>query len=135
MKKPSIYVALILALSVPLSAYGMCNKWTSTDTALAATVLVPLTIDWSQTRQIAKGFTNPRTGNRVIESNKLLGPLPSTQEVDRHFVAGVVLTGAVACLLPPEYRRPLLTGIGVVELGFILHNRKLGLSLSVTKGF
>jgi hypothetical protein len=130
-----LLATLVMTISLNTNALGMCNQWTPTDTALATTVLVPTAIDWSQTRQIAKGFTNPRTGNRVIESNSLLGAYPSTKDVDKHFMTGVLLTGAVACLLPPEYRRPLLIGAGVVELGFIINNRKLGLSLSVTKGF
>jgi len=74
------------------------NTWTKKDTAYQATFLILQTVDWLQTKEIAR---NPR----YYEQNPILGKYPSQNAVDFYFLSTAIAHSAVAYLLPKEYRR------------------------------
>jgi hypothetical protein len=96
------------------------DEWSRADSYREATYLVLHTMDWAQTREIAR---NPS----YYEQNMMLGKHPSVREVDRYFAAMALAHIGVAYLLPAEWRRPFQYVTIGVELGWVSHNFSIGL--------
>lgn len=111
---------LCLFLLVPFSSSA--SDWTREDTYREAAYLTLHTMDWAQTRNIAR---NP---DRWYERNSFLGPHPTTSKVDQYFVATAALQFAVAYYLPAEYRKAFQYVTIGIEGGAVVHNFRLGVS-------
>ena len=109
----------IFLLLVSSSAFA--DEWTSADTKREAVYLTLHTLDWAQTRNIAR---NP---NKWTESNVILGKHPSVPQVDRYFIATGALHLAVAYYLPAEYRKAFQYITIGMEGGMVAHNFSIGL--------
>ncbi len=116
-------ILLLLASIAPsVSATEEDSRvWDNTDKLLAATALIATTVDWAQTRYIAR---HPR---QYRELNPILGQHPSTGKVDRYFALSIVAGSAIAIALPSKYRKVWLGGITLVEVGFVIHNHHIGI--------
>jgi hypothetical protein len=90
------------------------------DAGLLAIQLLFTAADWRQTRYIS---AHPA---QYYDHNPLLGPHPSAEHVNRHFIVyeSVVLTSS---LLSPEYRTEILGISASVEVGFVAHNYSIGI--------
>lgn len=76
------------------------------DTTLLATSTATIACDWGYTRAAAQtGWQGTREGN------PMLGPTPSTGEVNVYFVGALALNAAVWALTPPKIRGALPLGI------------------------
>ena len=113
-------IIFCLFLLIPVATQA--SDWTSADTKREAVYLVLHTVDWSQTRNIAR---NP---DRFYEQNSILGSHPSTSQVDQYFVATAALQFAVAYYLPAEYRKAFqYISIGH-DAGYMAHNFSIGIN-------
>ena len=111
----------ILALLL-VSSSAFADEWTREDTYREATYLTLHTIDYAQTRNIAR---NP---DKWHEQNIILGKHPSVSQVDRYFIATGALQFAVAYYLPAEYRKAFqYISIGH-DAGYVVHNFSIGVS-------
>lgn len=119
-----------IGLLASQSANAFCDNWTKTDTALATTALVASVVDYSQTKQLAKGFKGP-SGYDLVEMNPLMPRNPTTGQVDRYFVAAALASVALTCTLSPEYRRYFLGSVATVQIGVVLHNKRNGLTVRI----
>jgi hypothetical protein len=108
------------------------SEWTPTheNTLVVAAVAATL-LDWGQTRGLARQGWVDR-GEQRHEKNPLLGPYPTVQKVDRHFVISLLVSGVVYCVLPPEYRRYYAASVLAVEAAAVGHN---GLNVGVRVRF
>lgn len=111
---------ILAVLLVSSSAFA--DEWTRTDTYREAAYLTLHTVDWAQTRNIAR---NPEQWR---EQNYFLGKHPSVSQVDQYFIATGALQFAVAYYLPAEYRKAFQYVSISVEGGAVAHNFRLGVS-------
>ena len=72
--------------------------WSREDSVRQSVVFSLMLVDWAQTREIAR---NPQ----FRELNPVLGPSPSSKEVDVYFVAAGAAHYLLARALPPEWRK------------------------------
>lgn len=112
---------IIALLLVSSSAFA--DEWTRTDTYREATYLMLHTMDWAQTRNIAR---NP---DRWREQNYFLGKHPSVSQVDQYFIATGTLQFAVAYYLPAEYRKAFQYVTIGIEGGAVAHNFSIGVGI------
>jgi len=111
-----------MALSLYLAAGPVrAADWSDTDSVLLGGALVALTLDWGQTRTIAK---NPELWH---ENNSMLGAHPSVGNVNKHFAVAMLGTIALSYVLPPSYRQLFLGGLILVETSFVIHNHGIGI--------
>jgi hypothetical protein len=106
-----------------LRAAEQFHDWDRTDYVLLGAALTTIAIDWGQTRYIAR---HPQTYHEI---NPILGKHPSVGKVDRYFAASMLGTVGIAMVLPTTYRKYWLGGVAVFELGFIIHNKNLGIKV------
>ena len=112
----------ILAFLLFVSTSAFADEWTSTDTKREAVYLTLHTLDWAQTRNIAR---NP---DKWYEQNAVLGKHPSVSQVDRYFITTGVLQFAIAYYLPAEYRKAFQYVTIGIEGGAVAHNFSIGIS-------
>jgi hypothetical protein len=113
-------LALALALTLASSSASEDRRrWTATDTALEASLVLVLTVDWMQTRT--------DVAPRCWELNPLLGRCPSPFAVDIYFAGLVVLHVAVAILLPHPWRTLWQVLLLLKETITITRNHVLGI--------
>ena len=105
-----------------ISAPCFADDWTSADTKREAVYLTLHSMDWMQTRYIAK---NPS----FHEQNDLVGRNPSIGKVNNYFVATALLHVGVAYLLPTEYRKAFQYITIGMEIGAVAHNYQIGIKL------
>ena len=110
----------ILALLL-VSTSAIADEWTTADTKREAAYLTLHTLDWAQTRNIAR---NP---NKWQEQNAILGKHPSISQVDRYFIATGALHFAVAYYLPAEYRKVFQYVTIGIEGRVVVHNFSIGI--------
>lgn len=116
-----LFVFLLMGLYIP---FAHAQGWTVQQQVLAAAAVVVHTVDWGQTRYIAK------SDGRFYETNPLLGRYPSTERVDAYFaITGFGLL-ALAHLLP-EYRTAILGVWLGVELAATGNNYRIGIKVSL----
>lgn len=116
-----------IRLSIACLVLSGCANggWNAADTYRQSGVVALMTVDWAQTRKIAK---NP---DRYSENNPILGSHPSTGEVDAYFLTCAVAHTAVAMALPPKYRewwQYVFIGVEAVAVG---HNMSIGLGVGL----
>lgn len=116
---------LITATCLLASArYAHSDPWSPTSKALAVSAATATALDWAQTRYIAQ---HPQT---YYETNPLLGRHPTVGDVNRYFVGSFILGGAIANYLNDRHRRWFLGAVTFIEIGFIGHNRSIGIGFS-----
>jgi hypothetical protein len=74
-------------------------EWTKTDTLFQVADIALWTIDWGQTRHIAKDPKN------YYETNGFLGEHPTVGEVDRYFLLAIPIKVGFSIILPQPMRR------------------------------
>lgn len=91
-----------LFLALMLFSNAVCAaEWTRADTYRESAYMTLHTIDWLQTRSVAKaGWPDGR-----CESNPVLGNKPSVQKLDAHFAITSIGHIWIAHLLPPDWRQ------------------------------
>ena len=103
--KKIILILILLFISSPVHAeYKFAKDWTNKDTAYQATFLAVTTVDWLQTRWMAKQNWH-WDGEYHSESNPILGDYPDSKKVDTLIPLGMVAHTLIAMALPPDYRR------------------------------
>jgi hypothetical protein len=107
---------LLLAVCSTVQA----EPWTETQQALATTYMVAHTIDWAQTRNIAR---NPL----FEERNPFLDRKPSNSQVNAHFILTPIVGYFILDALPSGYRTTALTVLNVIEVGVVGHNFSIGI--------
>ena len=114
-----------------ISTPAFADDWSKADAQREAAYLVLHTMDWAQTRQIAK---NPQcvAGQKepcLSEENGILGDHPSVAEVNRYFI----LTGAaqylIAKAVPEKYRAPFQYLTIGHDFGYVVHNYSIGIRI------
>ena len=113
----------ILLLCLFISSASYAGPWNAADTKREAVYLTLHTMDWAQTREIAR---NP---DKWHETNPYLGNHPSVARVNRYFVAMGITHIVIAHILPANYRRAFQYVTIGVEAGYVVHNFSMGLSL------
>lgn len=100
------------------------DEWTTSDTKRQAVYLTLHTIDWAQTRYIAK---NP---DKWRELNPLIGEHPSVGRVDGYFATGALLHTGIAYVLPEKWRKGFQYVTIGIEAGITARNYHLGIKTS-----
>lgn len=119
-----IFLPFIL-LFIFFSPSTYADQWSNADTKREAVYLVLHTMDWAQTRNIAR---NP---DKWHEQNSILGSHPSTSQVDQYFVATAAIQFAIAYYLPVEYRKAFqYLSIGH-DAGYVVHNFSIGIRVGI----
>lgn len=98
--------------------------WDTTDKVLAVSAMTVTTLDWMQSRYIAK---NPTL---YQENNTLLGEHPSVGRVNTYFMGSILAGTAAAYVVPSEYRKYLLGGIMLMEVDAVTRNKRIGIRLA-----
>ena len=114
----------ILALLLVSTSAQAADEWTTADTKREAVYLTLHTLDYAQTRNIAR---NPDNWH---EQNAILGKHPSVSQVDRYFIATGALQCAVAYYLPAEYRKAFQYVTIGIEGGAVVHNFSIGIGVN-----
>ena len=78
-----------------------------------------LVADWLQTREVV-------ASDYVYETNGLLGEQPSQAEVNRYFVASILLTNVIGELLPNNYGNYFYLTVAVVETSAVIEGYRVG---------
>lgn len=116
-----------LLLAFTLAAWvTAAQAYTPSETEAYLATAALLTVDWLQTRAIAR---NP---HRWREKNPLLPEHPTVAQVNRHFAVGALLLGA-AVYAWPEHRMSVLAAVVAVEVLVVGRNHYLG--IRITGGF
>jgi hypothetical protein len=92
---------------------------THVNRATLATSTAVIVCDWGQTRNMAMQNWD---GGNFTEMNPLLGPAPSTGNVDAYFAASAALNVAVWLLMPERYRSVVPAGVIVMQTKTIVGN-------------
>ncbi len=127
-----IIFALLLMIVIPVNA-EVSDKWKPSfnlkqtdwgkeDTSLQTAVVVFILADWAQTRYIA---SNPE----FIETNPILGPNPSIEEVDQYFAICALGNTAIAYFLPKKFRKWWQVLSLSTQINFVNHNYNLGVKM------
>ena len=114
---------ILALLLLPLPAFA--DEWSDADTKREAVYLSIHTIDWLQTRTIAK--ENWPDGR--FERNQILGKHPSVQTLDIHYAITSFGHYYIATLLPTEWRKAWQY-IAIGDAGSaIINNYSLGVRI------
>ena len=120
-----ILLAIFLSFALVVCAYAddTERKWTKTDTAFQLAYYTLHTVDWLQTRYIAK------RPEKYYESNPLIGTHPSIGRVNTYFAVTAVINTLVPYALPKPYRTYWQGGMIGIEAVCIGSNARLGVKL------
>jgi len=121
MKKLLSILIVVFFLSVAPAYCG--DEWTMEDTEFQVAVLAIKTIDWLQTKEIAR---NPD----YYEINPILGKHPSQNEVDLYFACSAIGHTVVAYYLPKKYRRIWQYVFIGISTGLVCHNYNAGIRIN-----
>lgn len=111
----------ILALSLFISTPAFA--WSDGDTKREAVYLTLHTMDWLQTREIAR---NPA---RWYETNSILGEQPSIGRVNNYFALTGLAHILVSKALNPKYRKVFQYVTIGIEGGVVVHNYSIGIEV------
>ena len=118
-------VAAIMAITGILLLFNPnAEPMTKEQKVMQGTYLGVHSIDWMQTRYIAK---HP---DEYHEINPLMGKHPSVGEVNRYMAASAILHTGITKSLPGEYRKYWLGGSFVVKLNLINMNVNAGIGVA-----
>jgi hypothetical protein len=116
----SRFTIIFLLLTSPAFA----GDWSAADRQREATFLTLHTVDWLQTRTIAKQ-------NYYYEQNAILGRHPSIGKVNVYFASTALAHYLIADRLSPEWRKGFqYISIGISG-GAVLNNISLGIRLDL----
>ena len=120
----ALLAGIIVALTLPLPVAAETNAraWTNEELGMGLAALAVTTMDWAQTRHIAR---NPDVW---AEMNPLLGKHPDIARVNRHFALGI-LAGAALAHYFPQYRMAGLKTLFVIEAFVAGRNAYLGVRM------
>lgn len=113
-------VLMAMAVLASSTATAQTDEWDATDKALAGIALALTVVDMGQTITIAKDCHN--SGTHYYETNSILGNCPSVGRVKGYFVSSILLSGAIADVLPSKYRKDFLASAAAVEFRMAYHN-------------
>ena len=126
LRKLNYFMAFVGALSF-LLAILLCgcttDKWSKRDIALEAAYIALHTVDYLQTRQIAK---HP---DKWHERNPVLGRHPSVGEVGTFFLGTAIVQLGVAHLLPEKYRVWWISGNLISQVAVVGNNFNVGIGV------
>lgn len=109
-----------IILFLLLISSAQADEWTREDSYREATYLTLHTMDWAQTRNIAR---NP---DKWHEQNSILGKHPSVGKVDGYFALTGLAHVAFSYCLPSEYRKAFQYVTIGIEGGAVAHNFSIG---------
>jgi len=127
-------VAAILALAIaPRCSRAADRDWSDGQLVLAGAAIVLHSLDWAQTRHIARTNEPGYVGSQFVEkapgTRAFIGETPSTRGVDTYMLA----TGAAFLLAAnyfPEERNAILGFWAATRLAVVIRNDQLGLRVS-----
>jgi hypothetical protein len=111
------------------SLVAQAEQWTETQQVLAATYLTAHTIDWAQTRSLARSTTGGKHGSGYDEENPILGRKPASDKTNAYFILTPLIGYFVLDALP-EYRTPALVVLTAVEIAVIARNYRIGVKVA-----
>lgn len=76
--------------------------------------------DWAQTRHIADS-------ENFYEKNEILGPHPSTSDVNRFFLASLFMHNVIGAMLPDTYKKVYYGGQLSYRLRVVKNNAEIGI--------
>ncbi len=114
---------LILTVLFLLS-FNACafDEWSEADKTREAVYLAVDTVDWLQTRNIAR---NP---DKYYETNSYLGEHPSVGKVNCYFVTMMLVHVGFVTVLPSKYRAVFQFTSIAYEASYVAGNYRLGIS-------
>ena len=115
-----VILVTILFFALPSRASDL---WSDADVKREAVYLAVDTVDWLQTRNIA------RDPNKWYETNSVLGEHPSVGKVNMYFATMMLVHIGIVDALPSEYRPVFQYTTIMVELNYVAHNYSLGISM------
>ena len=98
------------------------DEWSDADVKREAVYLAVDTVDWLQTRNIAR---NP---DKFYETNSYLGQHPSVGKVNGYFATMMLVHVGIVTVLPSKYRAVFQFTSIVYEASYVAGNYKLGIS-------
>jgi hypothetical protein len=119
----------LAALILVFAFSAQAEPWTETQQVLAATYLTAHTIDWAQTRSLARSTTGGKHGSGYDEENPILGRKPASDKTNAYFILTPLIGYFVLDALP-EYRTGILAVANVLEIGVVAHNYRIGVKAS-----
>jgi hypothetical protein len=110
---------ILAMLLLVCACSARAEPWTETQQVLAATYLTAHTIDWAQTRNLARK-------SEYEEKNPVLGKRPSGGKSGAYFLLTPIIGYFVLDALP-QYRTGILAVANVLEIGVVAHNFSIGI--------
>lgn len=119
---------LVFVLVFFWSMTSQADEWTAADSATQAVVLLSLSLDYLQTRQIV---SCARTGDRCaregdLESNPVMGERGQRVPVEVYFLTMAAGHTLIATQLPQPYRRVSQIALVVIQTKVVGHNLGAG---------
>ena len=118
-----------------LLSFNACafDEWSEADKTREAVMVGVTTIDWLQTRNIARhNCTNPDTGAHDCYENgpaaAFIGNNPSIGQVNNYFIASMLVHAGIVTALPSKYRAVFQFTSIAYEASYVAGNYKLGIS-------
>lgn len=111
----------VLLVALALFCGGACSlRAANTATLVASTAA--LACDWGQTRGVASAASEGRWTLDYWEENPVMGPRPSTGDVDLYFAAAAALNAAAWVAIPRRYRWIIPSVVLAVQTAAIVQN-------------
>ena len=115
----NILFAFLFLISLNACAF---DEWSTADKEREAAYLIVDSIDWAQTRNIAR---NP---DRWYETNAALGRHPSIGSVNSYFIGMMLVHVGIVTALPSKYRSTFQFTSIAYEASYVAGNYRLGIS-------
>lgn len=110
----AVFLVVVFSLAISESKAAAYDRWFMNTMVVA---------DWLQTRDIEES-------PEFTESKPWLGPNPTTEEVNQHFISMLLIYNAAYELIP--YRQgkfALSISIGLIHADAVKHNKSIGVSI------
>lgn len=117
--KKVIGILIILIFNVSIV---FADEWTAKDTKYQAVFLLFKSVDYLQTKEIAR---NPK----YYELNPIIGKHPTQNEIDIYFLSTAILHTGIAYYLPKKYRRYWQCVFIGMSAGCVAYNFNAGISI------
>lgn len=130
-----IVLWFIMAFLLLFSDKSVAGELWTDDAATNSTMIAAnamMVIDWGQTRTIAQARTDDG-GRRYKEegfAENFIGEYPDVSEVDRYFVRSMILTNAVAYVMPRNFKKNFYLAVLVYEGHYVQSNYSIGIGTS-----
>ena len=107
-----------------LLSFNACafDEWSEADKTREAVYLAVDTVDWLQTRNVAR---NPQMWH---ETNPILGQHPSVGSGNMYFVSMMLVHVGIVTALPSQYRSTFQYTSIAYEVSYVAGNYRLGIS-------